>query len=146
MRHWLAGLICLTGWLSARAESPTCVIELLAGDTAALTADQLPIQRLDLAILDGQKNRAAATMGDTTLAVAVEARAQPENQWRVHLGIELTQWQNLPGVAEPTPTRIVLNTAVKLESGGEAQTVGELSARMDDGMPVRRVVTVRLVP
>lgn len=150
MRYWLAGLICLAGLLTARAESPTCVVEVFATPAAEIagaeTADLKPLQRLDLILLSGQKNRAAATMGDTTLAVEVEARAQPDNQWRVHLAIELTQWRHLPDVAEPTPTRNVLNTALKLESGGAPQTVGELTARGDDGPPEHRLVTVRLVP
>lgn len=146
MRYWLSGLICLAGWLTARAEAPTCVIEVFAADVVERAADRLPLQRLDLVILDGQKNRAAATMGDITLAVEAEARAHSDNQWRVHLAIELTQWRHLPGVAEPTPTRNVLDTSLKLESGGAAQTVGRFSVRVDDGTPGHRVVTVRLVP
>jgi hypothetical protein len=150
MRHWLAGLICLAGLLSARAEAPTCVIEVLAADAAKLTgvggSDLTPLQRLDLRVIPGQKNQAAATMGDTTLAVAVEAQAQPENLWRVQLKVELTRWLTLPDVAEPVPTRYVLNTSLKLESGGKAQMVGESTAQVDDGTPVVRVVTARLIP
>ena len=150
MRHWLAGLICLAGWLSARAEPPTCVIEVFAADAAELTgaggADLTPLQRLDLSVIPGQKNRAAATMGDTTLAVEVEAQAQPENQWLVLLKVELTRWLTLPDVAEPVPTRYVLNTSLKLELGGEAQVVGRIDVQVDDATPERRVVTARLVP
>lgn len=150
MRHWLAGLICLAGLLTARAEAPTCVIEVFATPAAEMagaeTADLKPLQRLDLTVVPGQKNRAAATMGDTTLAAVVQMQARPENQWRLQLKVELTRWLSLPDVTEPLPTRHVLNTAVMLESGGEARTVGELSAQVDDGQPEHRIVTVRLVP
>jgi hypothetical protein len=150
MRYWLAGLICLAGLLTARAEAPTCVIEVFAAPAAetagAETADLKPLQRLDLIVTSGQKNRAAATMGDTTLAVEVEVKGRPDNQWRLQLKVELTRWLSLPEVAEPLPTRHVLNTAVILESGGEARTVSELSAQVDDGQPEHRIVTVRLVP
>lgn len=150
MRHWLAGLICLAGWLSARAEPPTCVIEVFAADAAELTgaggADITPLQRLDLSVISGQKNRAAATMGDTTLAVELEAQAQPENQWRLQLTVELTQLRHLPDVTKPVPTRYVTNTSVKLARGGEAQVVGRIDVQVDDATPERRVVTARLVP
>lgn len=150
MRHWLAGLICLAGLLSARAEPLTCVIEVFAAEEAELTGagaeDLKPLQRLDLTVIPGQKNRAAATMGDTTLAVEVEVKGRPENQWRLQLKVELTRWLSLPDVAEPLPTRKLLNNAVNLEPGGEARTVGGFVAQADDGQPERRLVTVRLVP